>query len=194
MNTLNVFRISGWKFFIILAGLMVLLPLTELMLILWTYQYVGFFMTILIVLGTGVVGAAVAKSQGLLLWQKIILDVRAGRSPTNQVIDGVLILIAGILLITPGILTDITGLLLLMPWTRFVIRESVKYQFFKSLKTQFTSATESFTGGTVPDPTAPQSSTGQPEIIDVEYTIKESKTRKSRKSPSKSETDDSHET
>jgi UPF0716 protein FxsA len=65
-----------------------------------------------------VLGAALARREGMRTLQQIQADLRGGRFPVGRLLDGVLILFAGALLLTPGVLTDIAGLGLLVPVSR----------------------------------------------------------------------------
>ena len=76
--------------------LFVLVAAGELALLVWLSQQAGFAATVLVILGTGLLGAALARWQGLRAWRSIRGDVEAGRMPTATVVDGVLILLAGV--------------------------------------------------------------------------------------------------
>lgn len=99
-----------------------LIPLFELYLLITVGSYLGVGLTILVVLGTGMAGAYLARLEGWRTWQKIQSELQSGAAPANELIDGVLILAAGLLLITPGILTDIVGFGLLVPPTRAALK------------------------------------------------------------------------
>lgn len=105
-----------------LAILFIVVPFVELYLLIQIGQEVGAVPTILGVILMGIVGAALAKTQGLAALQRIRDEMNEGRLPTAAILDGVLILVASILLITPGVLTDAAGVLLLLPPTRAVAR------------------------------------------------------------------------
>ena len=79
-----------------------------------------------IVLGTGFLGAYLARLEGLNTLLRVREAALEGRSPTDDLLDGALIVAAGLVLITPGFLTDLTGFLLLFPLTRYPIREWLK--------------------------------------------------------------------
>lgn len=95
-----------------------LVPLVELYLLIQLGTYIGALDTIAIVVFTGIVGGLLAKSQGLAVLRQIQIQMREGRIPAESLFDGLLILISGIMLITPGLLTDGLGLFFLIPWTR----------------------------------------------------------------------------
>ena len=100
----------------------ILMPILELAVLLEVHQAVGFGPTIAIVIITGVVGAFLAKAQGLIVVSQIRRDLAEGRMPAPRLMEGVMILIAGVLLITPGLITDTIGFLLLVPAVRSAIR------------------------------------------------------------------------
>lgn len=86
----------------------------------------GLWPTVGLILFTGFLGAHLARQQGLrTLWQ-IQQSMQEGRMPTSELLDGVCILIAGALLLTPGFLTDIFGFALLTPGFRSVLKRLVQ--------------------------------------------------------------------
>lgn len=112
-----------------LFALFIITPVVEMGLLIELGKLIGTLQTIAIIVITGIVGASLAKSQGLRVLGNIRESVQNGEIPHNHLIEGVLILIGGALLITPGILTDAAGFMLVMPWTRRLIRERVKKYF-----------------------------------------------------------------
>ena len=114
--------------------LFIFVPIIELAVLIEVGQYIGTFYTILLVIVTGVVGAFLAKMEGLRVWHALQKDLKQFKMPTDRMIDGVLILIGGAFLLTPGLITDILGFLLIIPFTRFPIREYVKRRFIKKAK------------------------------------------------------------
>jgi len=105
--------------------LFTVVPTIELIILIGIGQLIGFWPTVALIVITGALGAILAKIAGISIISQIIGDLRSGVLPGRKMVDGVLILIAGVMLITPGILTDITGLLLLFPATRIFFREKV---------------------------------------------------------------------
>jgi len=106
--------------------LFTLLPLVELTLLVWLSAHTDWRLTMLFVIGTGVLGAWLIRSQGWRAWRRIRDELARGQMPTDSIQDGLLILIAGLLLITPGVLTDVVGVLLLVPPLRRFIRTWLK--------------------------------------------------------------------
>ena len=96
-------------------------PFLELVLLIKLTQQTSLPVTILVVIGTGVTGMSLVRWQGLKAWQQIQQQLASGQSPSKAIISGVLILVAGAMLLTPGLLTDTAGLLLLIPPVRAVI-------------------------------------------------------------------------
>ena len=106
--------------------LFTLLPLVELTLLVQMGIWLGGWVPVIMVIVTGTVGAALARWQGLSVWTRIQRDMQNGILPADGFLDGLMILLAGAVLITPGILTDTVGFLLLMPPCRRFARNAVK--------------------------------------------------------------------
>jgi UPF0716 protein FxsA len=116
-----------------LVFLFILIPAAEVALFVASSQWIGVLPTFLIIVTTGIMGAYLAKKQGLETLQEIRYRFSRGQIPGDALLDGVCVLAGGILLITPGYITDITGFLLLFPPTR----TPVKYAIIKFLKKKF---------------------------------------------------------
>lgn len=112
--------------FIRLLLLFTIVPLLELYILIKLSTVFGVLTTISIIIGTGILGAYHAKKQGVSVMHRIREEMRYGRFPADELIDGLLLLIAGVVLITPGLLTDLTGFLILFPATRAHIKNWVK--------------------------------------------------------------------
>ena len=102
--------------------LFTVLPIIELMLLVWVKDQTTFSFTIGLVLVTGFVGASLARWQGWRTVERMQNELAAGKMPTDAILDGVMILLAGAVLITPGILTDTFGFLLLIPPVRTFLK------------------------------------------------------------------------
>lgn len=103
----------------------VLVPFLELLLLLRIGRVVGAPSTIALLIVTGAVGAWLAKRQGRKVLEEWRTSLAAGRVPEEGVLGGVLVLVGGLLLITPGVLTDVAGLLCLLPSTRKRIAQAL---------------------------------------------------------------------
>ena len=102
--------------------LFILVPATELALLIEIGSRIGTINTLLLIVVTGVLGASLASRQGLAVLRQIQDETVRGQMPGSAIVDGVIILVAGIVLMTPGILTDILGFLCLIPATRSLIK------------------------------------------------------------------------
>ena len=122
-------------FLLLFIALFIGLPLLELYLIVQVADATSWLFAILLVIATGVIGSAMAKTQGWAIWGKIRTSLDRGELPGNELLEGFLLLIGGVLLITPGILTDATGFILLIPPTRILIRDYIKLRLKESVKT-----------------------------------------------------------
>lgn len=117
-----------------LLALFVLLPLVELALLIQIGQWIGLVWTLGLVVGTGLLGATLARRQGLRAWVAIQTELRAGRMPARELLDGLLVLIGGIVLLTPGILTDLAGFALLVPATRAAFKRSLRRRLERAVE------------------------------------------------------------
>ncbi|MBU1486895.1 membrane protein FxsA [bacterium] len=111
--------------------LFIIIPILEMAVLIELGQRFGTWRTIGLIVITGIVGASLAKSQGLQVYRNLQASLYNGRMPHNHLIEGLLVLIGGAFLITPGLLTDMAGLILVLPWTRRLIRERLK-RYFKA--------------------------------------------------------------
>ncbi len=112
-----------------LIVLFVTLPLVEIFLLIKLGELMGFWPTVLMVIGTGLLGAWMARLYGWSVWMEIQQELQMGKMPTDKMFDGLLILIGGIVLLTPGIITDAIGFLLLIPATREIAKRWLKNRF-----------------------------------------------------------------
>ena len=106
----------------ILFLLLLAVPIAELYVIVQVADAVGFFETLVLLIGISIAGAFLLKQQGLATWVRFQDALARGEMPTREVTDGALILVGGALLLTPGFLTDAVGLILLLPPTRAAIK------------------------------------------------------------------------
>ena len=124
-----------------LVTLFIAMPILELAVLLKVHQSLGLGNTLAIVIFTGVVGAVLARAQGLMVMTAIQRDLAEGRMPAPRLMDGVMILIAGVLLITPGLITDSAGFLLLLPPVRVSIRALLRQKLEEKLRNGSTNIT-----------------------------------------------------
>lgn len=108
--------------FFILLGLFTIIPIVEITLLIKVGGNIGVMNTLLLVFLTGFYGALLAKGQGMEVLNKINAAGAEGRMPAAELIDGLMILIGGVTLLTPGFFTDFIGLSLLFPMSRSWIK------------------------------------------------------------------------
>jgi UPF0716 protein FxsA len=113
----------------ILVLLFVVIPIVEIYVAVLVGHAIGALNTIGLLLLLSIVGVWLTKQQGLSVISRIRRQLDAGRMPTNELIDGGLVVAGGVLLIAPGFVTDALGLLLLFPPTRMVARGILKRRF-----------------------------------------------------------------
>ncbi len=114
------------RVFLVLLSLFVVVPVVEFTLLIEIGRRLGTVDTLILVFGTGILGAYLARLEGFRLLRRIQGEMESGVMPAEPLLDGLLVLAAGIVLITPGLLTDIVGLLLLIPWTRYPVKAFVR--------------------------------------------------------------------
>ena len=105
--------------------LFVALPAIELALLIELGQRIGTLATLTLIVVTGLAGASLARSQGLQVLKQVQARVSMGEMPAEPLLDGLLILIAAALLVTPGVLTDGFGFLCLLPAFRSVVKREL---------------------------------------------------------------------
>jgi UPF0716 protein FxsA len=108
--------------FIKLLIMFTFVPILELYILIETGRLIGTGATILLILLTGVAGAWLARTQGLDIMRKIQSETSQGQMPADTLLDGMLVLIGGLLLLTPGLCTDLLGFSCLVPLTRTLWR------------------------------------------------------------------------
>ena len=95
--------------------LFITVPLVEMMTLVYVSKFIGLGGTLLLIVFTGVIGASLARMQGLEVLREIQNNMAKGNPPALTLVEGLLVLIGGIVLLTPGILTDALGFSLMIP-------------------------------------------------------------------------------
>ena len=99
-----------------------LIPVVELALLIKVGTFIGTSNTIILVFFTAIAGAYLVRLEGLSVLYRLQNNMRMGVFPADELIDGVMVLIAGALLLTPGFVTDVLGLLFVFPGSRAMIK------------------------------------------------------------------------
>lgn len=113
------------KLFLLFA----VVPVAEIYVLVSVGGAIGVLPTIALVLLTALAGAHLARLQGLSVMMRIRENLAQGFMPAEELLDGLLIFLAGMVLLTPGFLTDIAGLLILLPVTRNMFKRWLRKKF-----------------------------------------------------------------
>ncbi|MEH7379684.1 FxsA family protein [Bacillus sp. JJ1533] len=106
----------------VLLALIIIVPALEISVLIFSGKTLGVPITFLLIILTGVIGAWLAKKQGLEAIRRARQQMDQGVVPGEAIMDGICILLGAILLFTPGYVTDLTGFLLIFPVTRNFIK------------------------------------------------------------------------
>jgi UPF0716 protein FxsA len=117
----------------VLVVLFIGVPFAEIYVLLQVGHSIGVVNTLGLLIVISVVGAWLAKREGLGVLRRMQRSLDAGRVPGTELVDGFLILLAGALMLTPGFLTDIVAILLLLPPVRAVVRRELRRRFARRI-------------------------------------------------------------
>ena len=120
--------------FPVLFLLFTLVPASELYLLFAVGSHIGALNTIFIIIGTGILGASLAKMQGLQLIYQVQHELNQGKIPGTKIIEGFCVFGGGLLLLTPGFMTDILGFCMILPGPRNLMALFLKKYFAKAAK------------------------------------------------------------
>jgi UPF0716 protein FxsA len=116
----------------VLLLLFLIVPIVELYVIIEVGQWLGVWPTLGLLVALSVAGAWLVKREGIGVWRRAQRQLERAELPATELLDGLLILAAGALMLTPGFVTDVVGLLLLIPPTRAVARAGLSRRFRRS--------------------------------------------------------------
>jgi len=119
---------------IILLTIFVLVPAIEIVLFIWTGGHIGVWSVFALILITGILGTLVVRHEGTETLRRAQLAMQSGDIPTEQLLDGICIIIGAVLLITPGFFTDAVGFLIVFPLTRHPFKLLLKRIIKKSIE------------------------------------------------------------
>ena len=106
-----------------------LIPVIELYLIIKIGTAIGALNTIAVVIITAIAGAHLARMQGMQTMMRVRQRLNAGEMPADEMVDAMIIFMAGVVLLTPGFITDLFGLLLLFPPSRKIFKDWITAKF-----------------------------------------------------------------
>ena len=111
---------------ILLFLLFIVVPVVELYVILQVGSLIGVLPTVALLVAVSLLGSWLIRREGMRAWRAFRSTLAHGRVPTNEVVDGALVLFGGALLLTPGFVTDLLGLALVFPPTRRVVNRAIR--------------------------------------------------------------------
>ena len=156
--------------------LFTLVPLIEIVLLIQVDRVIGLVGTIALIAATGTLGAFLARREGRRTLQALRSQRTLGGVPSHTLIEGVLVLIAGAVLLTPGVLTDVVGFLLLVPRVRTRVaawvHERGKQKLAAAAKQRVDAVRAAFNA---PSP--------REDVIDVEFELKDAAPERSSEQP-----------
>ena len=117
-----------------LLFLFIAVPIAELFLLIEIGRRVGTAATLGLIVSTGILGAWLARRQGLGVLRRMQEQTAAGALPASEIVDGVLILVAAAVLMTPGVLTDAFGFLCLVPAFRSMLKRYLRRRFERAVR------------------------------------------------------------
>ena len=106
-----------------------IIPFIEIYLLIKIGSHLGALNTVIIVILTAFFGALLARYQGFQTMLRVRESLERGEMPAEELMDALLILLAGIVLLTPGFLTDLAGLMILIPYTRLMFKRWLRKKF-----------------------------------------------------------------
>ena len=130
-----------------LLVLFVVAPIVELYVIIQVAQVIGGWQTITLLVIESAIGAWLLKRQGLSVLGRISQALEAGRIPDRELVDGLLLVVAGALMLAPGFVGDLLAFLLIIPPTRAVARIPIIKRFKRGGFGSFSAFSASSTGG-----------------------------------------------
>jgi UPF0716 protein FxsA len=114
--------------------LFAIVPVVELLILIKIGSQIGVFNTVALVIVTALLGVMLVRLEGLRTLRQIQLSLSQGQIPAEELLDGVLIFVGGILLLTPGVLTDLFALVLLVPFTRMHFKRWLRRRFDRMME------------------------------------------------------------
>ena len=117
----------------LLVVLFLAVPIAELYVLIQVGQAIGILDTLALLVVISIVGAWLAKREGLGVLRRMQAALNAGRVPGAELIDAFLILLAAALMLTPGFLTDVVAILLLLPPVRGAVRQVLRRHFVRRI-------------------------------------------------------------
>lgn len=106
--------------------LFAVVPVIEIYLLIQVGSLIGALPTVALLLAISGVGTWLVRQQGFVLLRRIQVELAQGRLPAAELLDGAMVLVGGVLLMTPGFFTDLLGLFFLIPATRLILKQTAQ--------------------------------------------------------------------
>ncbi len=153
----------------ILLILFVSVPIIEIAVFIEVGGIIGLWWTIGIVILTAIIGTAMLRHQGISILFRIRENLEADRIPVREMFDGICLVVAGALLLTPGFFTDAVGFVLLIPPLRLVIAGAVARKIMENADVRFHAGTHPGPGPRHGPGVNPTAGAGNGPVIDGEF-------------------------
>ena len=156
-----------------LLAAFILIPLVEFTLLVKVAAATSFGTTFLIVIATGAIGSILARREGLETIRRFQLAMGEGRVPSREIQDGLMIVFAGALLLTPGLITDTVGFILLVPAGRLIVRTWLVKHFMGNFHVHVSNGQTNHHYDTANDKSSSHHPLNPHDAIDVEVVRKD---------------------
>ena len=135
------------KIFARILAVLLIVPAIELIALIWLTDVTNIWVSVGLIVFTALLGGYYLKREGLAAWKRFNERLGVGDLPSDELIDGIIILCAGALLLTPGVLTDLSGFAAIFPPSRALIRKQVQKWADKAMQKSAMSMTFGSFGG-----------------------------------------------
>ncbi|MBP2077354.1 FxsA family protein [Oceanobacillus polygoni] len=114
--------------------LLLFIPAMEIGVFIWVGGIIGPWWVVGLIILTGALGILIARHQGMDTWKRAQMRISQGQPPTEELLDGICILIGSVFLLAPGFITDTVGLILVLPFTRQLFKNWIRLLMLKMAK------------------------------------------------------------
>ena len=149
--------------------------LLEIFVLVKVGSFLGAAPTIALVVISALIGSALVRSQGLQLISDVQARMAKGEMPGQQLIEGMMLIVTGVLLVTPGFVTDFLGLLLLQPNIRRQFAQTVLAKMSVNQMGDFSAGTSGFHAGGSQSPFNQGNRESDENVMEGEFERKDEK-------------------
>ncbi|PZE21633.1 FxsA family protein [Paenibacillus xerothermodurans] len=116
-----------------LLALFIIVPALEIWGLIAAGRWIGGWQTVVLIIVIAVLGAYFSKREATRVWNQASRQLSRGEMPAGTILDGLCVLVGGIMLLFPGFFTDIIGLFFLLPFTRPLAKRGILYVLRKQI-------------------------------------------------------------